>query len=394
MASNDAESAIQQIIDGIKSLAPLGANSVHRRSLAIAEAELSRVKGEEITIRCRPERPIPVGDDDNSFSFHDAYYEHAQDDRRRTILLNPVEALATHFIDFYTNRVEALEFRRLGKPSDDVIAAAEKLALSYLANTSSLVSALTIASQDKTEIIKSLRGLAHRLENTNLEQTRSFPEIAVLGREVCQLIRTDAGPTRWVDNSKKLEQQFTDVYRCSDSDSCCGNDAYTKVGAPRWEVVWVDDGNVMHPPPVTPDNFVQYPWENRCRVLPSVVRANVTSDWGWRNLNASTDFHGGIDIGVPVGTQVLNAVAGTVAWIKRQGANGETGVVVRTGNQLRTYWHVDPDIGLRDDAQIVAGAVLGTTANRTGPHLHFALHVPPSPEVDLRSDAYSQDPCP
>ncbi|MBM2711053.1 M23 family metallopeptidase [Mesorhizobium caraganae] len=397
---SEGREALDRIARGIRSLRPLGANAVHRRTFAIVKEEIQRADGVKIERDCGDDDPGPrqpiVSDGRREYTFNNAYFEFRQDDRRRSIFLDPVESLAAQFVDFYTDRVDTLEFRHDAVPLEETVLAAEQKAIEYLRDKTHLVNVMTVAAEDTGAIIDTLRSLAYVLEQREKNQVNlqvaSFSKIATLGREICKLVRTEAGASQWSNNGRTLSQPFRDVYSCIDSDACCTNQAYTKYGEWTTRTVWQDDGNVANPPPVVPPPFTPHNWDNHCAVL-STATGTVSSDWGWRGLNGQSDFHGGMDIAVPVGTQVFAAVAGEVVYIRRNGANGETGVVIRTGNDTRTYWHIDPGEALRNGA-VNAGALLGTVAARSEVHLHFALHSPPGGDFNLRSDANSHDPCP
>ncbi|MGO8594582.1 M23 family metallopeptidase [Rhizobium ruizarguesonis] len=385
----------------IGTLGPLGSSALIRRAMSIVAEHINEMAGQEIRPLCdgprepRP-RPGPTGNGKHEarLKFTEAYGEVRSEDRRRTLFADPAEQIVSTLIDFYTGRLDSFEIRKSSAVSSRFIAEAEKVAIETVSQSLPLITVTSIAEPDRNEIIAALRSLAYHLEQT-VEGERSSPnEVGLLGREICNLVSVEAGPRSWEDNGRKLIQQVRDVYRCIDEDACCENQAYTKHGEWRTEEVWVDDGNPKHPPPTNPPPFQERPWDNRCQVFPSPVSATVSSDWGWRTINGSTDFHAGMDLAVPVGTQVLNVAEGTIVWINRTAPGGETGVIVRTGQEVRQYWHVDTDSGLSVGDVVRAGGVLGVTANYSSPHLHFSRYSPPGGDWNKKSDSNSLDPCP
>ncbi|WP_271592220.1 M23 family metallopeptidase [Bradyrhizobium sp. CCBAU 65884] len=392
--------ALERVYDEILHLSRLGATPALRRAAAVVSRELEEQGGARILDRCHPDWPHDHprggrGEPHTSFGFDRAYFEQQQEDRRASILLDPEEALASKLADFYLGRLDVLEVRTPRGFLGEIEQRSHSKAVQYIRDNHGIVSVLSVATKDREEAISMLRCLAYSLEQGTVarEKLEKLPKLSVLLTEKCDLVRVEAGATRWLNNGRRLEQQHREVYSCLADDACCTNQAYTKYGPWTWRLVW-EDGNTNQPPPSNPPPFTPSPWQNRCPVLAAGMNATQTSDWGWRTINGQPDFHGGIDIAVPVGTPVFNTVAGTVVLANGHSPGGETGVVVRTGNQTRTYWHVVPGAGMVVGAAVTAGQQLGVTAAYPQPHLHFALHNPPNGDPGQRSDANSADPCP
>lgn len=407
MSKRETIASLNRIYNGLQTLANLGATSTLRRALAVVAEELEDVSPEHVYPRCnggggphnpgwpRVKDPF-VPESDGPFDFTDAQFEIQQEDRRSSILLDPEEALASKLVDHYLGRFDVVETRGRRGFISEIFDASHEKAIQYIRDCHPLVSVNSIAANSKREVIDALRTLAHSLEQdeTNLDvELKKLPDIKVLVMEKCTLVRVEVGPTRWTNNGRTLDQYSRDVFSCLADDACCTNQARTKYGDWNWKTVW-SDGNLGSPPPALPPDYVRQPWDNRCPVFGRSGIGEVTSDWGWRSLNGQPNFHGGMDIAAPAGTEVLAAVAGDVVWINDTGAGGETGVVVRTGAETRTYWHIDPRSGLQE-GPVSRGAVLGTISSQSSAiHLHFALHTPPNGDPTLRSDANSHEPCP
>ena len=112
---------------------------------------------------------------------------------------------------------------------------------------------------------------------------------------------------------------------------------------------------------------------------PVRVAHRVTSPFGWRIHPITHDRrkHDGVDLGVPVGTQVFAAQSGKVIAV---GTNEKGGnwIILDHGNGVRTsYCHLS-------EWQVTKGQVVqrgepialsGNTGRSTGPHLHFNVKV-------------------
>jgi murein DD-endopeptidase MepM/ murein hydrolase activator NlpD len=103
------------------------------------------------------------------------------------------------------------------------------------------------------------------------------------------------------------------------------------------------------------------------------VLGPVTSPFGWRWGR----LHEGIDIGVPAGTPIRAAAAGTVIYAGWLGGYGNL-VVIDHGGGLATAYGHQSSIAAGSGAYVSQGQVIGyvgSTGHSTGPHLHFEVRV-------------------
>lgn len=106
----------------------------------------------------------------------------------------------------------------------------------------------------------------------------------------------------------------------------------------------------------------------------------ISSTFGLlRSYNGAepTDFHSGLDFSGPLGTDVVAANAGIVAWTGETERRGR-GVIIDHGQGVfSSYWHlanVATTSGTAVDAGVLIGRI-GNTGLSTGPHLHWELTV-------------------
>lgn len=113
----------------------------------------------------------------------------------------------------------------------------------------------------------------------------------------------------------------------------------------------------------------------------------ISSGFGYREqpiAGASTN-HKGIDYAAPTGTPIYAAAAGTVVSAEYSGNAGNM-VVINHGNGLTTYYMHCHEIYVSAGQTVSKGqniAIVGTTGNSTGPHLHFQVNengTPVNPE--------------
>ena len=107
------------------------------------------------------------------------------------------------------------------------------------------------------------------------------------------------------------------------------------------------------------------------------VSGPITSPFGPR----WGGFHPGIDIGIPEGTPIHAAAAGTVIWCGWESGYGNL-VVIDHHNGIATAYAHQSRIGVSCGANVGQGDVIGysgCTGFCTGPHLHFEVRVNGNP---------------
>lgn len=109
------------------------------------------------------------------------------------------------------------------------------------------------------------------------------------------------------------------------------------------------------------------------------VAANASKVLEKNNPPAEADqmqFHKGLDIAVPFGSDVVATAAGTVIFSGQKGGYGNC-VIVSHGNGLATlYGHLSKLVVQAND-KVKVGQVIaksGNSGRSTGPHLHYEVH--------------------
>ncbi len=118
--------------------------------------------------------------------------------------------------------------------------------------------------------------------------------------------------------------------------------------------------------PVAPDGPMLWP-----------IIGTITSRFGYRQLRVSgSNFHTGLDIDGDTGDEIRAAVPGTVTLAGWHGGYGNL-VIVTNGNTDYYYGHASK-IEVAEGDVVAAGdviALVGSTGNSTGSHLHFEMRV-------------------
>ncbi|MDQ8747955.1 M23 family metallopeptidase [Elizabethkingia miricola] len=87
-------------------------------------------------------------------------------------------------------------------------------------------------------------------------------------------------------------------------------------------------------------------------------------------------FHKGLDIAVPFGSDVRSAAQGTVIFAGQKGGYGNC-IIVSHGNGLATLYGHLSSVLVSPNQQIKVGEVIaksGNSGRSTGPHLHYEVH--------------------
>ena len=107
------------------------------------------------------------------------------------------------------------------------------------------------------------------------------------------------------------------------------------------------------------------------------VRGRVTSPFGPRVLNGRKEFHAGIDIGGPTGTNIAAAESGRVSYSGYMRGYGNVIVLSHDGGFSTVYGHCSVRL-VKKGQYVNKGTIIGKvgrTGNATGPHLHFEVRL-------------------
>jgi murein DD-endopeptidase MepM/ murein hydrolase activator NlpD len=88
-------------------------------------------------------------------------------------------------------------------------------------------------------------------------------------------------------------------------------------------------------------------------------------------------FHSGIDLAGPLGTPIYASTGGTVTVLRERGGYGLYILLTRDLQLSTLYGHLDWPLVQPGDV-VAAGqpiALMGSTGNSTGPHLHFEVRI-------------------
>lgn len=108
------------------------------------------------------------------------------------------------------------------------------------------------------------------------------------------------------------------------------------------------------------------------------VMGSMTSPFGWREDpfgGAEQVFHHGLDLGVPIGTDVLAFASGTVEYIGESDIYGLY-LQIDHGNGVKSFYAHCSKLCVGQGKTVSVGdkiAESGDTGNATGPHLHLEL---------------------
>jgi murein DD-endopeptidase MepM/ murein hydrolase activator NlpD len=126
--------------------------------------------------------------------------------------------------------------------------------------------------------------------------------------------------------------------------------------------------------------------QGRAGVLLSPVRQwTLTQSFGcttleiepWSAQCAGHHFHSGIDLAAPLGTPIYAATAGSITMRRERGGYGLYLLLTRDAQLSTLYGHLEWPLVQPGDI-VAAGqaiALMGSTGNSTGPHLHFEVRI-------------------
>ena len=107
------------------------------------------------------------------------------------------------------------------------------------------------------------------------------------------------------------------------------------------------------------------------------VRGRITSPYGMRVISGRKDFHAGIDIGSPTGTNIVAAESGRVSYAGYMRGYGNVIILSHDGAYSTVYGHNSVNL-VKKGQYVKRGNIIGkvgSTGNATGPHLHFEVRL-------------------
>ncbi len=110
----------------------------------------------------------------------------------------------------------------------------------------------------------------------------------------------------------------------------------------------------------------------------------ISSGFGNRihPINGTNDFHNGIDIAAPMGTEVMASRGGTIKTTGNDAVCGNFIVISHENNYETKYCHLKKII-VQLNQQVQSGMIIGlvgSTGMSTGPHLHFEIRTAGDPK--------------
>jgi len=111
------------------------------------------------------------------------------------------------------------------------------------------------------------------------------------------------------------------------------------------------------------------------------VRGRITSPYGVRVLNGRKEFHAGIDIGGPTGTNIVAAESGRVSYAGYMRGFGNVIILSHDGGYSTVYGHNSVNL-VKKGQYVKRGSIIGKvgrTGNATGSHLHFEIRLSGKP---------------
>ncbi|MDY6065881.1 MAG: peptidoglycan DD-metalloendopeptidase family protein [Finegoldia sp.] len=111
---------------------------------------------------------------------------------------------------------------------------------------------------------------------------------------------------------------------------------------------------------------------------PVPTSQRMTSFYGWRDnpTGYGTEFHTGLDIAAPMGTEIVAAEDGVVSSISSSGYGYGNLLKIQHDNGAETYYAHLSGFNVSVGQRVKRGelvAFMGSTGNSTGPHLHFEV---------------------
>ena len=124
--------------------------------------------------------------------------------------------------------------------------------------------------------------------------------------------------------------------------------------------------------PGTSSNIYNFIWP---------LRKRINSPYGMRVSSGRKEFHSGIDIGAPTGTNIVAAESGRVSYAGYMRGYGNLIILSHDGGYSTVYAHNSVN-SVKKGQYVTKGNIIGKvgrTGNATGSHLHFEIRLSGKP---------------
>lgn len=104
-------------------------------------------------------------------------------------------------------------------------------------------------------------------------------------------------------------------------------------------------------------------------------RSHITSGYGYRE-NPEPGYHKGIDVGMPVGTEICAVMDGTVQSVVYSNTGYGYHIIITHENNLQTLYGHCSELLVSEGQKVTKGTVIalvGSTGKSTGPHCHIEV---------------------
>lgn len=110
----------------------------------------------------------------------------------------------------------------------------------------------------------------------------------------------------------------------------------------------------------------------------------ISSNFGYRILYGTSNYHDGIDFLAPQGSKVYASNSGYVSYASFLNGYGNTIIISHDNNIQTLYGHLSEEFIVKSGQYVVKGQLIGyvgpktlsngiSNGNTTGPHLHFTV---------------------
>ena len=222
------------------------------------------------------------------------------------------------------------------------------------------IAAEVLASKER---VRAARAKTSALRTTVLGETAVISARTAQTRDVRDQLAGAAG-----DLSASKQQKLADLSKLSAAEQAEANEIDALQAASNAIAERIRAAQAQHTGPSATPSSAGLIWP---------VSGPITSPYGWRWGR----MHQGIDIGVPTGTPIKAAAAGTVLYCGWETGYGNLVVIDHGGNLATAYGH-QSSIAVACGQQVAQGQVIGyvgCTGNCTGPHLHFEVRIDGNP---------------
>ncbi len=220
----------------------------------------------------------------------------------------------------------------------------------------------------KKEELEYLKAVAQEYEGYLSSSLANKQELSnEIGRRESEISELEASLSRSLSNLESTRSQLRDAEAAEER---ARELEKKKEELEKLKDAQENQNNANNQGPSIPNTGTGYAWP--------AAASYITSTFGWRYFLGMSDFHTGLDIAGPIGTNIYASKSGVVTFSGWNYYGYGNLIILSHPDGTQTYYAHLNESYVSAGQSVSKGetiAAMGTTGRSTGPHLHFEIRI-------------------